>query len=531
MSLSDRSEHGATPPPRGAPLAAGTLGRRLLSQVVLLVALLAVVLGTASTLVTHRLLLSQVDEQLDAVSVRQQHAPRPSGGPPLGIDVPGQPIGTLVLSTDPNGTSTGAVLAETTDHRPAAIPMSAEAAEQVRAASDPLRHVTVTDDGLGRYRVSTSADGQLIIGIPLSGVDGTIRTLIAIELGITVVALLAAGLITRSVVVRSLRPLNRLAHVSHEVASTPLHTGSVELGRVPEPGPEVSSEVVELGASLNAMLSHVEQAFAAREASESQVRSFVADASHELRNPLATIRGYAELTKRDRTQLPADPAHALGRIESEAARMSALVDDLLLLARLDAGRDLEVTDTDLSELVVNALSDARATGPDHHWRLRLSSADPVVVPADTRRLQQVLVNLLANALVHTPPGTTVEVGLDRSAAGEAVVTVRDDGPGVPAELQERVFERFMRADAGRSRAGGNTSTGLGLAIVSAIVAAHDGKVMLLSRPGLTEFTVVLPPGGGAGAGSSTPGDLSPAPAAGVPAASPDPDCRSDGRSD
>jgi two-component system OmpR family sensor kinase len=245
-----------------------------------------------------------------------------------------------------------------------------------------------------------------------------------------------------------------------------------------------------VGLAFNQMLDHVEDALAARHRSETKVRRFVADASHELRNPLAAIRGYAELTRRADDELPPDAAHALGRIESESRRMSALVEDLLLLARLDSEPTLDLQPTDVTELVLDAVSDARAASPDHCWPLELPP-EAIVARADRYQLLQVLANLLANARTHTPPGTRVTTSL-RAEGGHAVVTVCDNGPGVPAEVREQVFERFTRADASRVRRQGASSTGLGLAIVAALVGAHHGTVSLDSVPGRTAFTVRIP---------------------------------------
>ncbi len=235
-----------------------------------------------------------------------------------------------------------------------------------------------------------------------------------------------------------------------------------------------------MGAALNHMLENVAAALTARQRSETRVRQFVADASHELRTPLASIRGYAELTRRSAEPVPPDVAHALGRVESEAIRMTGLVDDLLLLARLDSGRPVQHGPVDLSRLVVDATSDARAAGIDHRWDLDVP-AEPVVVDGDAERLHQVVANLLANARTHTPAGTSVAVHLTGKPRGGAALTVVDDGPGIPADLLPDVFERFARADQSRSRAAG--STGLGLAIVAAVVEAHGGRVSVESAPG------------------------------------------------
>jgi two-component system, OmpR family, sensor kinase len=273
------------------------------------------------------------------------------------------------------------------------------------------------------------------------------------------------------------------------VSQLPLDRGEVALAvRVRDADTNPRTEVGRVGASLNTMLGHVASALSARQASEHKVRQFVADASHELRTPLASIRGYAELTRRTQSELPADAVRSLGRIESEAKRMTALVEDLLLLARLDEGRALERKPVDLSRLLVDALSDAHAAGPDHTWSIDVPG-EPVEVVGDEPRLHQVIANLLANARVHTPPGTVVTATLAREG-NTAMMTVLDDGPGIPTELQPVLFERFARGDSSRSRDTG--STGLGLAIVHAVVAAHGGTVSVRSEPGCTQFRVALP---------------------------------------
>lgn len=249
------------------------------------------------------------------------------------------------------------------------------------------------------------------------------------------------------------------------------------------------TEVGQLGIALNRMLDHIAGALSARQASETRVRQFVADASHELRTPLTAIRGYAELAQRDQHDVPEQVAHAMGRVESEAQRMTSLVEDLLLLARLDSGRPLGHEPVDLSSLAIDAVSDAHIAGPDHSWNLELPD-EPVTVLGDPARLHQVLVNLLGNARTHTGPGTSVTTSIALDAAGGAVLAVVDDGPGIPPELVSNVFERFARGDTSRSRKAG--STGLGLAIVDAVVKAHNGSIAVDSAPGRTEFRVHLP---------------------------------------
>ena len=361
-------------------------------------------------------------------------------------------------------------------------------------------------------------DTTLVTGLPLTAVnealervENTEHVLFAVALGLAVI--LGAGLVQFS-----LRPLRRVAATATKVTELPLDSGEVTLpAGVPDTDPR--TEVGQVGAAFNRMLYHVERALGRRAASEARLRRFAADASHELRTPLSAIRGYAELALRHRGPVPEDVTHALTRVQSESARMSVLVDDLLLLARLDAGRPLEREPVDLSRLAIDVTSDARVARRDHHWRLDLPS-DPILVRGDEHRLHQVLANLMSNAGKHTPPGSTVSVALHvqaaavadsraapdggpeidrvergaRPAAPRVELSITDDGPGIPSELLPELFERFTRADTSRARdldtAG--KSTGLGLAIVDAVVAAHGGSITVTSRPGRTRFAIYLP---------------------------------------
>jgi two-component system, OmpR family, sensor kinase len=372
-----------------------------------------------------------------------------------------------------------------------------EAMQQLAALTlDSGAKATVQLADYGVYRVTTRAAGdtRVLVGIPLSQLTSAMTSLVVFEALLTGVVIAAAVVAARGVVVGSLAPLNRLAATATAVSNLPLESGEVEgIVRVNPADTDPVSEVGRVGLAFNHMLDNVEGALAARHASEVKLRQFVADASHELRNPLAAIRGYAELTRRERADMSPAMAHAMGRIESESDRMSSLVEDLLLLARLDSGPALDLAPTDVTEIVLNATSDARAAGPDHHWVLALPD-EPVMALADRYRLHQVLANLLANARTHTPAGTRVETAVTVSE-GMAVITVTDDGPGVPDDLQASVFERFTRAEVSRVRKQGGSSTGLGLAIVAAVVAAHRGTATVDSRPGRTTFTIRIPAAG------------------------------------
>jgi two-component system OmpR family sensor kinase len=347
----------------------------------------------------------------------------------------------------------------------------------------------------GDYRVTaqTGGDGDILItAYPLADVQHTLFTVAAAEVVIfAVVLLLALGLST-GLVRLSLRPLRRVAATATRVTELSLDSGEVVMP-APVPDADPGTEVGQVGAAFNRMLGHVEAALARRAASESRLRRFAADASHELRTPLSAIRGYAELALRHHGPVPEEVTHALKRVESESARMSVLVDDLLLLARLDAGRPLARDPVDLTRLAIDTTSDAQVARNDHRWLLELPD-EPVMVRGDESRLHQVLANLLSNAGKHTPAGSTVTVSLTASSQPWVELSVTDDGPGISADLLPDLFERFVRADTSRAHEGASPSgsTGLGLAIVDAVVTAHRGSVSVTSRPGRTNFTIRLP---------------------------------------
>jgi two-component system OmpR family sensor kinase len=275
-----------------------------------------------------------------------------------------------------------------------------------------------------------------------------------------------------------------------------LDQGEVQLDRASGRAVDANSEVGRVGLAFNHMLDNVEDALVARHRSEARVRAFVADASHELRNPLAAIRGYAELMGRDK-DLPEQQAVAIERIGVESRRMSTLVEQMLMLARLDEGTPVVASPVDMGEIVVNAVADATVTGPDHHWAFDVPD-EPLQVLGEENQLHEVVVNLLGNARKHTPPGTHILTSLRRvtapgasSPSQQVVLTVADDGPGVGPDIAPHVFERFVRADQARAH-DDEGSAGLGLAIVAAVVQAHGGVVTLDSVPGATVFKVVLP---------------------------------------
>ena len=468
-----------------------SLRRRLVLGIVALLALLSIAIGAVSVLTLRQTLTDRLDTQLDAALRRTQ-----TFLPQLGLGAQDQPPGTG--NAQSAGTlglivSDGRILAPRYLDADANL-RSLSAAQQRRLlAVDTTTPVTVRLAGdLGTYRVVTAktpAGYELIVGLPMGEVDATTRQLALIIAVVAALGLaLAAG--AGALVVRiALRPLSAVVATASRVAELKLDRGDVALAeRVPEADTSNATEVGRVGAALNRLLEHVAAALAARHASESQVRQFVADASHELRTPLASIRGYSELTRRTGDVLPPDIVTALSRIESESIRMSALVDELLLLARLDEGTELQTESVDLAAVVTNAVNDARASMSDHAWEVEAQSG-AMTAFGDPARLHQVFANLLSNAGVHTPPGTIVTVTLE-SSGGQAQISVVDDGPGVDSHILPTLFERFVRSDSSRSRTAGGS--GLGLAIVKSIVEAHGGSIAVTSVPGDTRFTVQLP---------------------------------------
>jgi two-component system, OmpR family, sensor kinase len=515
-------------------LAGRTLRARLIAGLLALFTVASIGVGLATTIALRSFLLSQLDTQVTTAGIGLSHAieNQPGGqGPgqgPGGVSgnggagvsscagatqnglAVGQQLGTFAARLF-HGKVTYACKVTTTGlatvrlSRPdiavlTSLPVSSPSRPD---ASQPSSHDL---SGIGDYRLIAvmGGDGDVhIAGLPLSPLQATLRELDGIESIVFGTALVLMGLIGTAWVRLSLRPLDRVTATAAEVSSLPLESGEVELPhRVSEADPR--TEVGRLGRAFNHMLGHVEASLATRQASEARLRQFIADASHELRTPLAGIRGYTELALRAPGELSPDVRNALGRVDSESGRMSHLVDDLLLLARIDAGRPLAHEEVDLTRLAIDVTSDARVAGPSHHWVLDLPE-EPVTVTGDQHRLHQVLANLLTNARTHTPAGTTVTVrlapaadsGSETRAAAPGFekgteISVTDDGPGIPHELQEKVWERFARGDSARSRKAG--STGLGLAIVRAVVLAHHGSLSLTSEPGRTVFRIWLPAG-------------------------------------
>ena len=414
--------------------------------------------------------------------------------PPAGLDAPGQAAGTLAAGTLALlRNRQGVVASAYINNEGKYTYLTRDQINTLMAAlnSGKTRPFTVYVEGLGTYRVLVTRDSvssdAVLTGVSLADDEALIGRQMIIEVLLVGSGVVLAAVVCFGLVSRFLQPLRRVAATARQVATQPMDSGEVQIERRVSLDDLCSStEVGEVGTALNTLLDHVNDALEVRQRSETQVRQFVADASHELRTPLAAIRGYTELVRsgREGDQLSEISQQAMDRIASESLRMSELVNDLLLLARLDAGRELEDELVDLAPVLIESVADAQIAGPDHTFELDLSAvfgADEdldeqlPLVRGDEQRLRQVLANLLANARLHTPAGTHVWIKLLQED-GLYRIVVADNGPGISPQLRGKLFERFTRADASRNRQGG--STGLGLAICAAIAQAHGGSVQL-----------------------------------------------------
>jgi two-component system, OmpR family, sensor kinase len=457
---------------------------KLIAAVLALVTMALLVIGVASALVMRKSLLDRVDDQLRSTS---------------------KTVDAALLRRHSNDLFPlpSNFLAAVGDLDSIGPPLSSKATEQLpdmpqgSGIRDHLnKPYTATASGSRerwRIYVSLIANGQvLVVGESLSEVDNAVDALVAAELIIGAGVLLVLAAVGVVIVQASMQPLREIERTAAAIAAGDLTR------RVPESSPD--TEVGRLARALNVMLAQIEGAFRVRAASEERMRQFVADASHELRTPLTTIRGFAELYRQGAAREPEETQALLKRIEDEAARMGLLVEDLLLLARLDRERPLSLAPLDLRVIAGDAVAAARAVAPDRNIGLDLDSDQPVTVLGDESRLRQVLGNLVTNALTHTPKGTPVRVHLGIDGA-DAVLEVIDAGAGLTNEQAERVFERFYRVDKARTRQAAGTAqavtphsgTGLGLAIVAALVSAHGGTVSVDSRAGQgATFRVRLP---------------------------------------
>ncbi len=452
-----------------------TLGLGLLSLVVF------AVVGTVMAGIMHGYLDRRLDDQLVKSQIAQV---------PLLQKTHGTPQSVYSWYSAVYDVSGGVAIPQ---GRPA-LPQDTSQLDKVAAdaagGKDVLRSVYIKGEGMYRVRACpVDADLVLLSAAPQRDLDGTLQQLIIVEVVAFLLALGVLVVVGRMVLRRGLQPLADMAGTAHDIASHDL-TAQADLP-VRAEGSGGGVEVEELRTAFNVMLEHIDASLTARTEANEQLRRFVADASHELRTPLTSIRGYSELFRYAAANEPEEREAHLAKIREETARMSVLVDDLLLLARLDAHETeapLRPERIDLTELAGDAADAFTAGRPDHPLTVRLGSPG-LRLDADPLRLRQVLDNLLANAAVHTPPGTEVELALTVEG-DEAVIRITDTGPGIAPEAQEHIFDRFYRVDDSRTR--GNGGSGLGLSVVQSLVTAHGGTVGVASVPGRTTFTVRLP---------------------------------------
>lgn len=484
--------------PRRAGLVPTSLSGRLIATVIAFVAVISVLIAITTTVVLRAYLVDRLDTDVDQSLDRVQMAIRGGadggrpGGPAGDGQAPPSPLGnrsgSISALVGPGGDVRATVVTSAGDLQD--LDLSASAALADVDPGDPARTIDVP--GLGSFRVAaaTSPAGDVVVqGLPTAEVDDTVDTVIVWELVLTALGIAAAAAAGRALVRRQLRPLRDVAGAAHEVTTMDLTSGAVgRTARVPDTLVDPTTEVGQVGEALNQLLDHVEGALRARHESEQQARQFLADASHELRTPLSTIRGYAELVRRVQMSDPDDLATVLAKVESEAGRMTRLVEDMFVLARLDAGRGLQLGSVDLGRLVADAVRDAEVVDPDRTWVAEVPDS-PVEISGDEQRLHQLVTNLLRNGTAHTPAGTTVRSAL-RIDGDSVVLTVADDGPGVDPDLVPTLFDRFTRGDSSRTRASGGA--GLGTSLIRAIAAAHGGTVSVTSRPGDTRFIVQIP---------------------------------------
>ncbi|HEY6874766.1 MAG TPA: HAMP domain-containing sensor histidine kinase [Candidatus Dormibacteraeota bacterium] len=463
-----------------------SLSGRLLLGIVALVVVGLLIADSATYAALQNFLIGRVDAQLSTshnVAISGLGGPSQGNGPPAGT---GLPADTIIERVAPDGTvreakrlvpfgTTSSSTAEPVLPKP--LPTASENSPSVRT----LEGI----NGVPHYRASIWPEDlfhgdYVVLAIPLNDVESTLSQLLQLEVLISLGVVAATAILALLIIRIGLRPLERMAAVAGDIAAG-------DLTRRVEPANR-QTEIGRLGIALNSMLSQIESAFGERTRSEARLRRFIADASHELRTPLTSVRGYAEMLRRGAEHSPEDAALARRRIEEESKRMSVMVDDMLVLARLGQGRPLEHEPVDLQAIVKDAVSDAHAVAPNRS--ITLDAPSPIVIAGDDTRLRQAVGNLMRNALVHTPADTPVEVAL-ASVDGVATVSVVDHGPGLAPDDAARVFEPFYRADPSRSRDSGGA--GLGLSIVSAVAGAHGGSVRVKNTPGGgATFEVELP---------------------------------------
>lgn len=494
------------------------LQTRLIVLAGLVLLLVGAGIGTASWLSVRTSLMSDLDEQLTSMTSHARSG-GPGSGPGAGpgtestsavdsalrfLFQPGVGDGALAV-VDSGGGGEG-LIAEAGLNRPRSLSTDAiEALLSVEPGTSEASHESVRVPGFGVYRVVAFEENgtRTVYGVPQGSVDAALdRTAWTTSVVVLIGVLITAGLMA-VIIHRQLRDLRDVARTAREVTDLELSAGKPELAlRVPSELAIPGTEVGDVGAAVNRMLDHVGTALDERYRGTEQMRRFVADASHELRTPIATIRGWADLTRPYRDDLPDEVTTSLGKIDSGAMRMSSLVDDLLLLARLEAGRQPTSEDTvDVSSLLVELVEDAHVVNPDHRISLDVPP-EALEVRGAADQVRRVVSIVLTNACVHTPPGTTVHVeaqAMRKPVSGQLpsdVVSIRisDDGQGIPPEIRDRVFDRFVRGDPSRARQDGakGGSSGLGLAIAAGLVDLMHGSISMSSTEAGTTFELRLP---------------------------------------
>jgi two-component system OmpR family sensor kinase len=466
-----------------------SLRGRLLIGVMSLVVVGLLISDIATYATLQSSLMSRIDQQLAARSTVET-AVAVLNNPQCQRRGPGSstsfPAGTIAELISSDGTVSLACRVEQFGSSTSSAEPELPKPLRIGGIDTPSDPVTVEGTGgVSQYRITAWPEnafpGQVVVfAIPLTETQSTLSQLLLLELSISLAVVAATGILAFLIIRISLRPLERMGGVAQDIAAGDLTK------RVEPATPK--TEIGRLGLALNGMLSQIEAAFAERTASNERLRRVIADASHELRTPLTSIRGYAEMLRRGAAESPTDSEAARRRIEEESIRMTGLVDDLLVLARLDQGRPLDQEPIDLKAIASDAVSDARVVAPLR--QISLTANGPVIVTGDDTRLRQVLGNLVRNAIVHTPPQTPIEVAVGTDD-GVGRMSVADHGRGLAAEDVDRIFEPFYRADPSRSRDRGGA--GLGLSIVSAVVTAHGGRVKVKqTEGGGATFEVELP---------------------------------------
>lgn len=485
-----------------------SLQTRLMTAVIGFVSLILIIVAIITSATLGKTMEDQLDQKLSLnahqlVRVTEAFAPSSATAQNVLANSSAPPVGVLFVVSSPV-TGFSGVVAKSTDGDPLAGSLQtlsgAQLAEIAGALKDSsVASVSISDVGSYRVMALPANNGVIVVtGLPRDEIQNQLTQLLTVIALATIGGLILLALTTAITIRVSLRPLRAVAMTATRVANQQLDRGEVSITeRVPASEADPRTETGLVGASLNKLLDHVNTSLASRQKNEERMRRFVADASHELRTPLASIRGYSELSLRalrqtkepaERPEVMESTTSSLERIQAQSLRMTRLVEDLLLLARLDEGRELVYGTVDLTQLALEGLSDARPTAVDHHWSIEVPD-EPVTIVGDAGRMHQVVANLLANARTHTPAGTTVTLSVAQEGE-EAVLRVHDDGPGIDPAIRDELFARFARGDSSRARQTGGT--GLGLAIAKAIVEGHRGFITVASEPGDTTFTVRIP---------------------------------------